>query len=150
MTFTLDKYMPYSVGFDTLFDRLGSLSAIDVKGYPYYNIKKADDTQWVFELALAGFSKDDIEIEVVLLYLIEACNIGILLDFFTRLIRIDNSLNMHIGEHVLVFAGLKVFLTAGINKQNILARLACTSLFTGAVKNHDGHGYIRCGEQVAR
>ena len=64
MTFTLDKYMPYSVGFDTLFDRLGSLSAIDVKGYPYYNIKKADDTQRVIELALAGFSKDDIEIEV--------------------------------------------------------------------------------------
>ena len=64
MTFTLDKYMPYSVGFDTLFDRLGSLSAIDVKGYPYYNIKKADDTQWVIELALAGFDKKDIKIDV--------------------------------------------------------------------------------------
>ena len=64
MTFTLDKYMPYSVGFDTLFDRLGSLSAIDVKGYPYYNIKKADDTKWVIELALAGFDKKDIKIDV--------------------------------------------------------------------------------------
>lgn len=64
MTFTLDKYMPYSVGFDTLFDRLGSLSAIDVKGYPYYNIKKADDNQWVIELALAGFDKKDIKIDV--------------------------------------------------------------------------------------
>lgn len=64
MTFTLDKYMPYSVGFETLFDRLGSLSAIDVKGYPYYNIKKADDTQWVIELALAGFDKKDIKIDV--------------------------------------------------------------------------------------
>ena len=64
MTFTLDKYMPYSVGFETLFDRLGSLSTIDVKGYPYYNIKKADDTQWVIELALAGFDKKDIQIDV--------------------------------------------------------------------------------------
>jgi molecular chaperone IbpA len=64
MTFTLDKYMPYSVGFETLFDRLGSLSTIDVKGYPYYNIKKADDTQWVIELALAGFDKKDIKIDV--------------------------------------------------------------------------------------
>lgn len=64
MTFTLDKYMPYSVGFETLFDRLGSLSAIDVKGYPYYNIKKANDTQWVIELALAGFDKKDIKIDV--------------------------------------------------------------------------------------
>ena len=64
MTFTLDKYMPYSVGLETLFDRLGTLSSMDVKGYPYYNIKKKDDTQWIIELALAGFDKNDIEIEV--------------------------------------------------------------------------------------
>mgnify|MGYP005990198831 FL=1 len=63
MTFTLDKYMPYTIGFDSFFNTLDSITG-DVKGYPHYNIKKLDDNKWNIELALAGFSKDDIEIEV--------------------------------------------------------------------------------------
>ena len=64
MTFTLDKYMPYTIGFDSFFNTLDSITGTDVKGYPHYNIKKLDDNKWSIELALAGFSKDDIEIEV--------------------------------------------------------------------------------------
>lgn len=64
MTFTLDKYMPYTIGFDSFFNTLDSITGTDVKGYPHYNIKKLDDNKWNIELALAGFSKDDIEIEV--------------------------------------------------------------------------------------
>ena len=63
MTFTLDKYMPYTIGFDSFFNTLDSITG-DVKGYPHYNIKKLDENKWSIELALAGFSKDDIEIEV--------------------------------------------------------------------------------------
>ena len=63
MTITLDKYMPYTIGFDSFFNSLDSITG-DVKGYPHYNIKKLDDNKWSIELALAGFSKDDIEIEV--------------------------------------------------------------------------------------
>lgn len=63
MTFTLDKYMPYTIGFDSFFNSLDSITG-DVKGYPHYNIRKLDDNKWNIELALAGFSKDDIEIEV--------------------------------------------------------------------------------------
>ena len=63
MTFTLDKYMPYTIGFDSFFNSLDSITG-DVKGYPHYNIKKLEDNKWSIELALAGFSKDDIEIEV--------------------------------------------------------------------------------------
>ena len=33
-------------------------------GYPPYNIRKIDETQYVIEIALAGFSKKDIEVEV--------------------------------------------------------------------------------------
>jgi molecular chaperone IbpA len=33
-------------------------------GYPPYNIRKLNDLQYVVELALAGFSKSDIEVEV--------------------------------------------------------------------------------------
>ena len=32
--------------------------------YPPYNIRKINDLQYVVELALAGFTKDDIEVEV--------------------------------------------------------------------------------------
>lgn len=63
MTFTLDKYMPYTIGFDSFFNTLDSITG-DVKGYPHYNIRKLDDNKWNIELALAGFSKDNIEIEV--------------------------------------------------------------------------------------
>jgi molecular chaperone IbpA len=64
MTFTLDKYMPYTIGFDSFFNTLDSITGTDVKGYPHYNIKKLNDNKWIIELALAGFSKDNIEIEV--------------------------------------------------------------------------------------
>lgn len=64
MTFTLDKYMPYTIGFDSFFNRLDSITGTDVKGYPHYNIKKEDDNKWVIEFALAGFSKNDVDIEV--------------------------------------------------------------------------------------
>ena len=63
MTFTLDKYMPYTVGFDRFFDTLDIVSNTDVKGYPHYNIKKIDDFNWQIEMALAGFGKKDISVE---------------------------------------------------------------------------------------
>ena len=64
MTFTLDKYMPYTIGFDSFFNTLDSLTGTDVKGYPHYNIKKLSDNKWIIELAIAGFDKDNINIEV--------------------------------------------------------------------------------------
>ena len=33
-------------------------------GFPPYNIRKEGDYNYVIEIALAGFSKDDIEVEV--------------------------------------------------------------------------------------
>lgn len=64
MTFTLDKYMPYTIGFDSFFNTLDSLTGTDIKGYPHYNIKKLNDNKWIIELAIAGFDKDNINIEV--------------------------------------------------------------------------------------
>ena len=64
MTFRLDKYMPYTIGFDSFFNSLDSLTGTEIKGYPHYNIKKLNDNKWNIELALAGFSKNDIDIEV--------------------------------------------------------------------------------------
>ena len=59
------KMMGFTIGFDSLFDRLFDMdTTCDSQGYPPYNIRKVNDLQYVIELALAGFSKDDIEVEV--------------------------------------------------------------------------------------
>ncbi len=58
------KAMGFSIGFDSLFDRLFDMDTTRDSGYPPYNIRKINELQYVIELALAGFSKDDIEVEV--------------------------------------------------------------------------------------
>ena len=59
----LQKMLGFSVGFDGFFNRLSNVD-IAQSGYPPYNIRKLNDLQYVVELALAGFSKSDIEVEV--------------------------------------------------------------------------------------
>ena len=60
---TIDKtrFMPFTVGFDDLFDRLFETD-INSSGYPPYNIIKSDNSNYVIEMAVAGFSKDQIEL----------------------------------------------------------------------------------------
>ena len=62
---TLDpnRVRTYSVGFDRMFDRLFDEVNVSGTNYPPYNIIKSDDTNYSIEIAVAGFSKDDIEIE---------------------------------------------------------------------------------------
>ena len=54
---------PYAVGFDRLFDQLVHSSRV-TKTYPPYDIMKDDEYNFRIEMALAGFSKKDIEVEV--------------------------------------------------------------------------------------
>ena len=61
----LERFMGLTVGFDTMFDRLMNFSPTQQEsGYPPYNIRKVDDYNYVIEIALAGFSERDIEVEV--------------------------------------------------------------------------------------
>ena len=59
---------PYAVGFDRVFDRLNNYvvhqNHMTPTGFPPYNIRKEGDYNFVIELALAGLSKDDLEVEV--------------------------------------------------------------------------------------
>jgi molecular chaperone IbpA len=52
------------LGFEKLFDRLERLSKESQPSYPPYNIRKDGDKIYV-ELAVAGLSKEDINIELV-------------------------------------------------------------------------------------
>ena len=60
----LQKMMGFSVGFDSVFNRFFDMDTTRDSGYPPYNIRKINEAQYVIEIALAGFSKDDIEIEL--------------------------------------------------------------------------------------
>ena len=51
------------VGFDSLFDELNAMAARKESNYPAYNIAKDDEEHYRIEIALAGFSSDDISIE---------------------------------------------------------------------------------------
>ena len=59
---------PYAGGFDRVFDRLNNYvvhqNHMTPTGFPPYNIRKDGDFKFVIELALAGLSKDDLEVEV--------------------------------------------------------------------------------------
>ncbi len=67
-TFTagdLERFMGLSIGFDRMFNRMmNSPTPQQDSGYPPYNIRKVDDYNYVIEIALAGFSERDIEVEV--------------------------------------------------------------------------------------
>ena len=62
-----NKLRPVSVGFDSVFDHFESLfneSPSLHTNYPPYDIVKTDEHSYVIELAVAGFSKKDIEVTV--------------------------------------------------------------------------------------
>ena len=61
-----NQLTPYAVGFDRQFNRLNDYISHQQTstGFPPYNIRKEGDLNHVIEMALAGFSKDDIEVEV--------------------------------------------------------------------------------------
>jgi molecular chaperone IbpA len=54
------------VGFDRLFDEVNRTFANSrgESNYPPYNVAKLDDTHFVVEVAVAGFSQDELDIEL--------------------------------------------------------------------------------------
>ena len=58
---------PFSIGFDDMFDQfenmLGNGGVTMQSNYPPYNIRKTGKDKYSIELALAGFSKKDVEVE---------------------------------------------------------------------------------------
>ena len=59
----VDAVEKYSVGVDDLFYRLHSYGAVTPQNsYPPYNLVKDSETKWRIELALAGWSREDIEV----------------------------------------------------------------------------------------
>ena len=58
---------PFSIGFDDMFDQfenmLGNGNLTMQSNYPPYNIRKTGKDNYAIEAALAGFNKNDVEVE---------------------------------------------------------------------------------------
>jgi len=61
----MDRFL---VGFDDTFNKITKWHddlAKNIPNYPPYNIKKTEENKYVIEIAVAGFSKSEIELEFV-------------------------------------------------------------------------------------
>ena len=65
-TDNFNKLTPYAVGYDRIFDHLSRYvdNNVTSTGFPPYNIRKEGDYNYTIEMALAGFGKKDIEVEI--------------------------------------------------------------------------------------
>ena len=59
----LNKFLTKSIGFEDIFSRFFELEDFN-GGHPFYNIKRIKDDKYVLEMALAGYKKSDVEVEV--------------------------------------------------------------------------------------
>jgi molecular chaperone IbpA len=57
---------PFNVGFDNLFDRLvdfqTTVNPTQKMSYPHYNVAKVGENDFVIEIALAGFSEENLSV----------------------------------------------------------------------------------------
>jgi len=65
----IEKALGFSVGFDSMFERLfevpHSLGNTSNQGYPPYNIRRIEkDDRYFIDMAVAGLSEDDLEVEL--------------------------------------------------------------------------------------
>lgn len=64
--FTFPKQFNTTVGFEPIIKRLSEIAETfpKVPTYPPYNIKKTGENTYVIEMAVAGFGKQDLELEL--------------------------------------------------------------------------------------
>ena len=61
-----ERALGITVGFDSMFDRLfGDIQRTETaSGFPPYNIRKDEEEKYTIEMAVAGFSQEDLEVEL--------------------------------------------------------------------------------------
>lgn len=140
----MDKFF---VGFEDQFNRIAKMHddlTKNIPNYPPYNIKKTGDNTYVIELAVAGFGKQDIEIELADGKMIVKGNIssqeqeenflfkGIANRAFTRTFALDDHIEVRNAE---MFNGmLKVFLEKIIPEHKKPKKIEVTDKSEGTSK----------------
>jgi molecular chaperone IbpA len=60
----LNKFLTKSIGFEDIFNRFFELQDFN-GGHPFYDIKRIKDDKYVLEMALAGYKKSEVKVEVI-------------------------------------------------------------------------------------
>ncbi len=63
-TFDLAPLYRSTVGFDRVFDLLDTVGKAETGGYPPYNIERLDEDDYRITLAVAGFSEEELDVEL--------------------------------------------------------------------------------------
>ena len=61
-TFDFSPFARSAIGFETLFDRLNDWSQDTNEGYPPYDIVRKGEDQFQINIAVAGFSRDEVTV----------------------------------------------------------------------------------------
>ena len=56
------QFRPFAIGFDRFFEDIERVSSIN-DNFPPYNVIKSSEDSYLIELAVAGFNKDELNIE---------------------------------------------------------------------------------------
>jgi molecular chaperone IbpA len=59
----LNKFLTKSIGFEDIFNRFFELEDFN-GGHPFYNITRIKDDKYILEMALAGYKKSEVKVEV--------------------------------------------------------------------------------------
>ena len=58
-------FSPFTIGFNSIFNELDRVRSLPTTNYPPYNIRQgAGEDTYLIELAVAGFSEEDVNVEV--------------------------------------------------------------------------------------
>jgi len=108
-----DDLWPMTVGFDRQWETLQNLGDFHETGYPPHNIVKTSDDEYTIELAVAGFSRDELDVEVKENFLtVKSAKLskdetdrvylhkGLANRSFTKRFRLENSVEVVGGEYV--------------------------------------------------
>jgi len=60
----LNKFLTKSIGFEDIFNRFFEMEDFN-GGHPFYNIKRIKDDKYVLEMALAGYKKSEVKVEII-------------------------------------------------------------------------------------
>ena len=62
----LNNFLNNAIGFESFFDRFHRFHRLPNinAGFPHYNIKKAGEDKYILEMAVAGYKKSDIDVQV--------------------------------------------------------------------------------------
>ena len=126
MSFVSSSLVKSFVGFDTLFDEINKLSEIKEPNYPAYNLEKLKENHYKITIAVAGFSIDNLSVEVSGTLLVvkarsplkapetEYLHRGIAQRPFIKKFRLENNVKVYNAE--LIEGMLSIFLEKIIPK----------------------------------